>query len=320
MSMPALEACCAENPGAEIHMLCRPHLSALWGMQSVVHQIHEFSTGHKALRCLGAQLKPYKFSKAYILPNSFRSALAARLAGADERYGTAGNGRRYFLTHPVVFESDPDRQHQCWETFKILGLMPSGSDQGLPSPTLRVPAPSMTAADELIPSNAATWIGFIPAAARGASKEWPHGHFIELGERILATNCCGILLFGGAGDWDKCEAIRSALKGPVVNLAGKTDLQVWAACLKRCASVVANDSGGMHFAAALGVPVVAIYGITDPTKTGPLGPTCRLVKESGTSDRDISRNSRAGMESLAAISSLRVWTELQDVVRGLKEE
>jgi heptosyltransferase-2 len=81
------------------------------------------------------------------------------------------------------------------------------------------------------------------------------------------------LMFGAAGDRDSGREIESSLPSStrVVNLIGRTDLRVLAGVMSRCAAFVSNDSGAMHLAAALGVPVVAVFGPTDERVTAPLG-------------------------------------------------
>jgi ADP-heptose:LPS heptosyltransferase len=75
-----------------------------------------------------------------------------------------------------------------------------------------------------------------------------------------------------------CDDLAAEL-GPAACLAGRTTLPVWAAALQAADVVVANDSGGMHLAAAVGVPVVAVFGMTDPEQTGPLGRRIRIVQD-----------------------------------------
>ncbi len=88
---------------------------------------------------------------------------------------------------------------------------------------------------------------------------------------------------------------------------------MWAAALQLADAVVANDSGGMHLAAAVGTPVVAVFGLTDPAQTGPLGSRIRIVQDEGARRRDIARDSAEAQKRLAAISPERVYQALLDV-------
>jgi heptosyltransferase-1 len=97
------------------------------------------------------------------------------------------------------------------------------------------------------------------------------------------------------------------------SLAGRTTLPVWAAALRLADVVLANDSGGMHLAAAVGTPVVAVFGMTDPEQTGPLDRAPAIVQDAGARRRDIARDSEEAQKRLAAISPERVYEALQDV-------
>jgi ADP-heptose:LPS heptosyltransferase len=100
-----------------------------------------------------------------------------------------------------------------------------------------------------------------------------------------------------------CESVRSAIGGDAaIDLAGQTSLPEWAALLATCGVVVANDSGGMHLAAAVGAPLVAVYGITDPVRTGPLGPRAVVLQKSDVRSRDVSRDDPRAREALERVT------------------
>jgi lipopolysaccharide heptosyltransferase II len=114
--------------------------------------------------------------------------------------------------------------------------------------------------------------GFAPGAAYGHAKRWPPARVADVVKRLneRGTTC---VLVGSADDRDAGREIESALprSARIVNLIGRTDLRLLAGILERCQVFVSNDSGAMHLAAALGVPVVAIFGPTDERVTAPLG-------------------------------------------------
>ena len=114
-------------------------------------------------------------------------------------------------------------------------------------------------------------IGINPGA-RWLNKRWPLAHFAELIRRLaLAREDLRFAIFGGAGDAALAEALDVTLPVRCLNLAGKTSLPEMIEWLRRCAVVVTNDTGPMHLAAALGRPVVALFGPTNPLRTGPYG-------------------------------------------------
>jgi heptosyltransferase-2 len=116
-------------------------------------------------------------------------------------------------------------------------------------------------------------VGFAPGAAYGHAKRWPPRLGAETNLRLSRVAGLRCVLFGAGGDRDSGREIESSVPSGVgvVNLIGRTDLRVLAGAISRCAAFVSNDSGAMHLAAALGVPVVAVFGPTDERATSPLG-------------------------------------------------
>jgi heptosyltransferase-2 len=113
--------------------------------------------------------------------------------------------------------------------------------------------------------------GLNPGAEYGPAKRWPIERFIAAAKEIQRRTNCAWVLYGGKNDVAFTNPIESALGGATIfNLAGKTSLRELMALLKRCQVFLTNDTGPMHVAAALGVPMVAIFGSTSPELTGPM--------------------------------------------------
>ena len=117
----------------------------------------------------------------------------------------------------------------------------------------------------------------------------------------MAATGGSIITLGTAAEYDACQQVAAAAAPNGMNLAGQTTLAELAGVLALSAGVLCNDSGGMHLAAALGTPLVAIYGITNPGQTGPLGRTQRILQRSEHRSRDIPRRSPKAQKALAAI-------------------
>ncbi len=117
-------------------------------------------------------------------------------------------------------------------------------------------------------------VGFAPGAAYGHAKRWPPARVAELITRVSRERHAVSVLVGSGGDRGAGREIESLLPpdARVVNLIGWTDLRQLAGVLARCRAFVSNDSGAMHLAAAIGVPVTAVFGPTDDRVTAPLGP------------------------------------------------
>lgn len=157
---------------------------------------------------------------------------------------------------------------------------------------LTPPAAARTTAGRLLAELGALpeerWIGITPGGTK-ANKRWPIDRFAEVAARLQRELGLRALIVGGAGDIRSAEAIREQClrrggEAPLV-VAGRTTLGETAACLERCDLFVTSDTGPMHMAAALGVPVVSIFGPTNPRKFGPYTPRGVVLQHAGSCGR-----------------------------------
>jgi heptosyltransferase-2 len=116
-------------------------------------------------------------------------------------------------------------------------------------------------------------MAFNAGSTYGSAKRWPTERYAALADRLIESLGVWILLAGAASDGEVARALRSSAHRPdrIIDLTGRTDIPLLAALLKRCAVFVTNDTGAMHVGAAIGVPVVALFGPTDPKTTSPVG-------------------------------------------------
>ena len=218
------------------------------------------------------QLRAARADAIIVLRNSFGSAWTAKRAGIAERWGYRGSGRGVLLTRGVA---RPRRLHQV-EYYNTLARE-LGFDVAADA------RPGLTASDRSLERAAALLIaagaaldrplvGFAPGAAYGHAKQWPPERVVQV-IAGLAEAGVGAVLVGARDDRDAARAIESTLpKGATVaNLVGRTTLGELVGVVARCAAFVSNDSGAMHIAAALGVPLTAIFGPTDERVTAPAG-------------------------------------------------
>jgi lipopolysaccharide heptosyltransferase II len=158
-------------------------------------------------------------------------------------------------------------------------------------------------------------VAMFPGAAFGPSKRWPVERFAEVGKRLVAESNCLIVVAGTAADSAAGCAIADTIGEGALDLTGETSMTELAAMLALCDVVVANDSGGMHLATLVGTKVAAIYGVTDPDKTGPIGQRHRIIAaEDVTRSRDLDRNSDIGQRALASISPDKVIESIRELL------
>jgi heptosyltransferase-2 len=269
MAVPAIRALRGALPTAELWCLgpwAEPVLEAEPGIDRRLPYPRRWSARAGLVR----DLRRARLDLALLLPNSFEAALFARLAGARWRVGYAGDGRAAFLTHPLPPKAG--RQHQV-EAYLAL-LAPLGSAAILTTPTLAVTAArqaearGLLAAAGLDPGRRAVAIQL--GAAFGPSKLWPEAQLADLARR-LEDGGTPVVFLGGPGSAPLARAVEAALGRPARSLVGRDHPGVLPALLAEFALLVAPDSGPAHVAAAVGTPVVTLFGPTDPRLTAPVG-------------------------------------------------
>ena len=300
MAMPGIQVL-RENLGADasITVAARGAQTVLWNLHPDVTDVRSLPKGFLNTRTMAASLKD-AFDGAVVLPNSFRSALLPKLAGIPRRRGTCEQMGRGFLINETVEVSDLQEMHQQWESARILvdGNLP----EVLPAPTLKVPESITGDLKETLASLPRPWLSLIPGAARGPSKQWPAERFQAVAQQWIDQTGGGALWLGTPEDGSLCHLLNTTLGEHGTVLAGTTTLEQFAGAIALSDVVAANDSGGMHLAAALGTPVAAVFGITDPSRTGPLSPLATVLQHSDQRSRSVPADSPEARAALAAVS------------------
>jgi heptosyltransferase-2 len=195
----------------------------------------------------------------------------ARRAGVPERWGYRANFRAPLLTRAVERPLDPPHQTANYREL-VRGL---GLDAPDVLPRVAVRPETVARAQELLApaKGSGPLVGFAPGAAYGHAKRWLPSRVADVITRLTTTRGATCVLVGAGGDRDAAREIESSLPRGIgmVDLIGRTDLRLLAGVLAACDAFVSNDSGAMHLAAAVGVPVTAIFGPTDDSVTAPRG-------------------------------------------------
>jgi len=313
MSMPALQAFRRMNPTTRVIMLVKPKVAALWRLHAVPDRLIELRAGMRGTVRAARAVGDSQVRRAYVLPHSFRSALVPYLARVPERIGFPGHGRDWMLTEVRRQVADAARRHQAWEYMGLLAPE-SAASGGLEYPALEIGGAIRQRAEALLEGLDEPRVGLVPGAGRGPSKRWPAEHFIELGRLLRAGIGAGIAVPGAPGEERLCRQVAQGIGRGARSLAGRGGLDLFAALLQSCRAAVANDSGGAHVAAAVGTPVVVIFGVTDPEVTGPLGRVVEVVRTPGGVGRDVPRDSLEARRRLALIQPETVYRRLERVI------
>ncbi|MEP7118464.1 MAG: lipopolysaccharide heptosyltransferase II [Acidobacteriota bacterium] len=282
MALPALQTLRRHYPEAHLAVAARPSVAPLYAMVPGVNATLTLESRGglsqvRRWRRDAARLEAERFDLALLLPNSFMTAWVTARARVPERWGFDTAWRGGWLTKAVRRPAPSLHQADYYLALTTAaGLAPADRVA-----RLVVPEAASAAASALLPRGEIVVLA--PGAAYGRAKQWPPERFAALARTLRHTRGLTPVLVGAGGDAVAGSEFRQALaavpggsdtQAAVVNLIGKTDLATLAAVLARARAVVANDSGAMHLAGAVGVPVVAIFGPTNERQTAPL--TARL--------------------------------------------
>lgn len=293
MCIPALEAIRAKHPNAEIAVLGRPWVVSLFEGQGIADKLLAFEhtgrhRGFFGVERLARELREEKFDCAVLFQNAFQAAWLAWRAGIAERIGYARDGRGWLLTKAI--EREQPGEIPAHESYYYLNLLRrAGWISELPKVEhirLGVTRDARARADEMLSSMGApkkspqrVRVAMAPGAAYGSAKCWPTERYAALADRLISECGADVILFGSANEREVADRIAGAMKQKAVNLAGQTAIVDLPALFAACGLFVGNDSGAMHVAAAVGLPVVAIFGPTDPNGTSPVTPRWTLVQQ-----------------------------------------
>jgi heptosyltransferase-2 len=277
MSLGLLQRLCEINPRLELSVLCSTVVAAVYRSSPLINEVLEAPFAHGQFQWvlrwqLARRLSKHCFDVAYILPNSFKTALTPFLANIPVRIGYGGEGRWALLTKALP---KPNKNNKP----PMLDWYGRLCDEWVSASSL----PVLKVADSRIQSFRQRWgltgkyLAVAPGAEYGPAKRWPSRYFAGVIEAILKRNVRGItevVLLGGAKDLDAAQQVRGALsaewQSSVHILVAQTSLDEAIACIAGTELVLTNDSGLMHVAAALNKPLHAVFGSSDPTHTPPL--------------------------------------------------
>ena len=295
MALPALRAVREKFADAHIAIVARPYVADIYRGQSVCDELIAYDPrgtekGIGGRESLASRLRAGKFDAALLLQNAFDAAWLAWRAGIPERIGYARDGRGILLTKsiavPKAGEIPAHEQFYYLELVRRAGWVERV--EGESEISLSVSREAEEAAEQRLiaagvksrPGSGSTLRVAIGAGASyGSAKCWLPERFAEVANRLRAESDAEIILFGTAGETAVSNAIVAHMKRKPIDLTGKTAIAELPALLSRCQLFIGNDSGAMHVASAVGLPVVAIFGPTDPFGTAPVTPKCTIVQD-----------------------------------------
>jgi heptosyltransferase-2 len=271
LSLAALRDLRRSFPGARIEVLARTWVADLYRALPEVDGLR-VSGGLRA----DVQAIRGRYDAAVLLPNSFATALLIWAADIPERWGYATDGRGPLLTRrPRVPPDVRGRSQVYYYRAMLAGL---GLDTSAPADVSMHCPPAFRARGAEILGGDGPWLGLNPGAFFGAAKRWSPERYAAVADLVGRRRGAKVAILGGIADRPLGQQIAAALRVPARVLCGETTLTELLGVLSHLRVLVTNDSGPMHLAAALGVPVVAVFGSTDWRETAPVSDRARVVR------------------------------------------
>lgn len=281
IAQPLLMRLKARDPGGEIDALAQPWVAPVLRAMPQIADVIESPLRHGRLDLglrwrLARRLAAAGYHEAIVLPNSWKSALLPFLARITVRTGFVGESRYGLLNR--IHELDTVALPRQVDRYARLAQPPGERlRQPLPEPRLTRNAPREAATLAALGlASAHEPVVFCPGAEYGPAKRWPTAYYAELA-RALTARGHDVWLVGSAKDAPVAEQIVAQSAGAALSLCGRTSLAQALDLIGAARLVVSNDSGLMHVAAALGRPLVALYGSSSPDYTPPLSAKAAII-------------------------------------------
>jgi heptosyltransferase-2 len=280
LSTPVLRAARTAWPGAFIAMMvrsaCRDVVDGHPDLNAAI--VYDKEGAHKsALSTLGFAwgLRRYRFDTALVLHPSNRAHWIPWLAGIPRRIGY-DRKQPWLLTHRIPHDKHEGQKHESEYALDMLRIF--GIEPGTPQPFVAVDPAAKARIDQLLRTahigSGARLVAVHPSASC-VSKRWAPERFAQVADQLTAKNGISICLIAGPQDRSFAQAVERCMQQRVSNLAGQLSVRESAALLARCRLLISNDSGPVHLAAAVGTPVVDIFGRNQaglsPKRWGALG-------------------------------------------------
>ena len=272
-AMPTLAALRERFPGSEVTWLVKAQWASLVERIEGVDRLCIVAGGFAGWIGQVPRLRTAGFDLVVDLQGLFRSGAMAWLTGCRRRVGFANarEGSPLFYSDRVPV---PTAEMHAVDRYLLVAEARGAGRPTVPQFRFHDRLEDRATVERLldrvgVPATS-RWIA-MNVSARWPTKRWPAGHFARLADRLQRAGLGPVVLLGGAAEQPDSTAVLKAMETKAVDLTGQTPVGLLPCLLRRAAVLVTNDSGPMHVAAAIGVHVVALFGPTDPVRTGPYG-------------------------------------------------
>ncbi|MEZ5065202.1 MAG: lipopolysaccharide heptosyltransferase II [bacterium] len=283
-------------------------IADVWRAAPDVDEVVTFSPGGEvdAYRSAG-------YDRVLLGPVSFGSAWRALRGGVRERFGFGGECRDWLLSRRLPARAYSRDRHQVENYRELAGL--AGRPEDADAPRLVPLADWRQDVPAIWPDARRPRVALQPGATYGPAKRWPADRFAAVG-RALHERGLDVAVLGGPGDRAEVEAVLASAPD-ALDLGGRTTVGQLAAVLESADLLVTNDTGPMHLAAAVGTPVLAVFGSTSPRWTRPFGEGHRVITHPVPCQPCFRRDCRIGYGCLRGVETERVVAEVLAVTEAL---
>lgn len=343
LSIPALDALAASYPEAHIDVLALPYTAPILARVGSVNRVFALDVNRfrrpagwteigVLLRTIAA-LRKRQYDLVVGLSGLLGGVFAV-LSGARWRVGYSDETYRGAYNIPVPGRRYRRRQHEVDYGLDLVralrgGTLPAAdvpealrAHEGPGAAPGRAPSLPADLADRYGPS-ARPYAVLVPGASNGAAKRWPLPYWSALGDRLNRDLGLEVVLSGAASERALVDAVSTGMSMPVDNLVGQTSLESLTKLLAFASIVVAGDTGPLHLAAAVGAPVVGIFGPTDPRNSGPRSARAAVLRLDLSCSPCYDLRSPAdcklpdrSMPCMWGISPDRVFATVQELLQG----
>ncbi|HTR05050.1 MAG TPA: lipopolysaccharide heptosyltransferase II [Thermoanaerobaculia bacterium] len=271
MSLPFLRALRRADPSGLLAVLARRGPATIYRAEGSADEV----LGRASFARDALAARRGRFDEVWLLPNSYRAALLARASGARRRLGYATEKRGWLLTDALP--PPPGTIHQLRDYDALLAA--GGVAPDLEAPRLPLPEAARArakAALEAVGLRERAFAALCPGSAFAQTKRWPAERFAALADALAGAGQPAAILVG-PGEEELGARVAAAARSRPPVLGADLDPVELAAALALARVAVTNDSGPMHLCGAVGTPVVAFFGPTDPGRTGPSGSPSRVL-------------------------------------------
>ncbi|MDT7806999.1 MAG: heptosyltransferase [Acidobacteriota bacterium] len=293
MTVPALRELRRVLPGAHLTLVTRPWAEGIFAGADFIDDILPVVETRGTVRAVVREAREWRarrFDLALLFPNAFAPALVAALACVPARMGYATQGRAPLLTHRLAVPEWHGRRHEVFYYLNVVAelerMLHGSSTIETHEPRLELSISDERRRDALRllgehrarGSSSGLLVAICPGSTNSRAKRWPIERFAALADMLSERAGAEIVLVGAREELEISEEVARRMRTCPVVLTGRTDLSQMAAVLGAADLLVTNDTGPAHVAAAVGCPVVVIFGPTNPTTTRPFSPLAEVVR------------------------------------------